>query len=107
VVRVTQVLVNPAQQNTISDRTLQPTGIGDVRSLSSDHVNSSNEPSIWEGSKYLKTLRLDGCQGITDIGLSALGHGCRQLQSIKLSHCHGITDIGTSTGPWMSSASIN
>jgi hypothetical protein len=44
----------------------------------------------------LQEIDLYDCQGITDIGVSALGHGCGQLQEIDLSGCQGVTDIGVS-----------
>ena len=48
------------------------------------------------GCKNLQTISLRDCQGITDIGLSALVHGCNRLKTINLSRCKGITDIGLS-----------
>ena len=33
------------------------------------------------------TIDLSGCGGITDVGVSAVGHGCPLLQEINLSHC--------------------
>jgi hypothetical protein len=52
--------------------------------------------SKWKKRKYLLLINLSGCQGITDIGLSALGAGCRMLQVIDLGGCQGITEIGLS-----------
>jgi F-box and leucine-rich repeat protein 2/20 len=75
---------------------MQSPGIGGVHSLSCDQINSSNKLSICEGRKYLETLRRDCCEGITDIGVSPLGHACCQLQSIDLCGCHGLTDVGLS-----------
>jgi Leucine Rich repeat len=95
-IRVTQILVNPDQRNTIPDRTLQSTGIISVQFVSSDDEPNSNIQLARDESKYLQTIHLGGCEGITHIGASALGHVCRQLQSIDLSGCQGITDIGVS-----------
>jgi Leucine Rich repeat len=44
----------------------------------------------------LLSIDLDGCRGITDIGVSVLARGCHQLQSINLGGCRKITDIGVS-----------
>ena len=52
--------------------------------------------ALGHGCSQLKTINLSGCQGITDIGVSALGRGCGQLQSINLYHCRGVTDMGVS-----------
>jgi hypothetical protein len=95
-IRVTQILVNPAQQNTISDRTLQSTDIISVQFVSSDDEPNSSMLFTWGESKYIRTLHLGGCEGITDIGVSALCHGCGQLQTIYLSGCEGISDKGVS-----------
>jgi hypothetical protein len=52
--------------------------------------------SIWEGHKYLQSIDLYGCWGITDMVISALGHGCGQLHTVILSYCQGITEFGVS-----------
>ena len=95
-VRVSQVLVNNKHSDRISDVTFNAAGI--KSSLISHSEESIRESilSIWEGCKYLLSINLGYCQGITDVGLSALGHGCSQLQTINLSDCQGITDVGLS-----------
>ena len=41
-------------------------------------------------------LDLQGCENITEIGISALGQSCPLLSSISLPHCNKVTDIGIS-----------
>ena len=61
-----------------------------------DDMITGRKMIIWNGSKYLKSIDLNHCVRITDIGVSALGHGCGQMESIDLNHCVRITDIGVS-----------
>ena len=44
----------------------------------------------------LRRIRLSNCEGITDIGLSALGDNCCLLKELNISSCKNITDIGVS-----------
>jgi hypothetical protein len=95
-IRITQVLVNPAQLDTISDWTLQSADIDGIRGVPGTDITSSRTLFIWEESEHLQILHLAGCQGITDIDLIALGHGCGQIKLVDLTGCTGITDVGVS-----------
>ena len=44
----------------------------------------------------LRSIDLEGCNKVTDAGISALGAGCGQLQSINLGSCNAVTDAGVS-----------
>ena len=48
------------------------------------------------GFHHLTSIDLSNCDGISDIGVSAIAEGCHQLTSIDLSNCDGISDIGVS-----------
>jgi hypothetical protein len=49
---------------------------------------------IWEERRYLLSIDLTICRGITNLGLSERGHGFSQLQTVNLCNCRGITVIG-------------
>ena len=95
-IHVTQVLVDPYHNDRVSDLTFVPVGITCGRNSYDDEAKYDSILSIWEGRKYLLSINLSKCQGITDIGLSALGRGCGQLHTINLSGCGSITDVGLS-----------
>lgn len=41
----------------------------------------------------LKSINLDGCKDVTDVGATALAH-CSRLQNLNLSWCRQVTDVG-------------
>ena len=45
--------------------------------------------------RTIRSIRLAGCQALTDAGLTALR--CPNLQSLDLEGCHGVTACGTGT----------
>jgi hypothetical protein len=91
---VTQLLVNLKYRDTISDLTFQAVGINGSQTVRDEEVKGESNLSIWKESKYLLSIDLTRCRGITDMALSALGHGCGQLQTMNISACFGVTDIG-------------
>ena len=95
-IHVTQVLVDPNHNDRVSDLTFVPVGITCGRISYDDEAKYDSILSIWEERKYLLSINLSECQGITDIGLSALGRGCGQLKTIDLFFCLGFTDVGIS-----------
>ena len=95
-IHVTQVLVDHDHKDSVSDVTFVAVGITCGGMTCVDKLKSDSIWSIWEERKNLLTINLDGCRGITDISVSALGRGCGQLQTIDLNHCEGITDMGVS-----------
>ena len=97
-IRITQVLAKQDKCVKLSDGTftLEAVDANVLRSVSCDDMVNNSDMIIWEGCRYLQSINLSRCLGITDIGVSALGHGCGQLQSIDLSSCTSITDIGVS-----------
>jgi hypothetical protein len=52
-----------------------------------DNMVTTRKMKIWNRSKYRKSIDLNHCEDVTDIGVSALGHGCGQLESINLNRC--------------------
>jgi len=42
----------------------------------------------------LVSLSLNGCEGVTDLFLLALGQGCPKLESLSLQRCKRISDVG-------------
>ena len=95
-IHVTQVLVDLNHKDRVSDVTFVAVGINCGGMSCVDEAKSDSIWSKWEERKYLLSINLDRCRGITDIGVSALGDGCGQLHTIDLSYCQGITDIGLS-----------
>ena len=95
-IHVTQVLADHNHKDRVSDLTFVAVGITCERIKCDDEVKSDSIWSIWEHRKNLLSMNLSGCQGITDMGVSALGDGCSQLHTIDLSGCRGITDMGVS-----------
>jgi hypothetical protein len=95
-IRVSQFFADWGQSDKISDLTFEAARINGGRTLSGEEIKGESISLIWEQGKYLKSIYLSGCQGITDAGLSALCYGCSQLQVIFLSSCDGITDISLS-----------
>ena len=93
---MTQVLVDLNHKDRVSDVTFVAVGIACGGISYDDEVKSDSIWSIWEERKYLLSINLSGCQGITDMGISALGRGCGQLHTINLSGCDDITDMGVS-----------
>jgi Leucine Rich repeat len=93
---VTHVFVGLKHRDTVSDITFEAVDINVSPYLCEKVVRVDDSLTIWEGHKYLLSIDLSGCKGITVIGLSALGHGCDQLQTINLCGCQGITDAGLS-----------
>jgi Leucine Rich repeat len=91
---VTQILVDLNHKDRVSDVTFVAVGITCGGISYDDEVKSDSIWSIWEEREYLLSLNLSGCQGITDIGISALADGCGHLHTINLSGCQGITDMG-------------
>ena len=79
-IRITHILVKFSHRDRISKLIFEAVGI----------------LSIWKERRYLESIDLSGCRGITDVGVSALGHGCGQLQAINLSGCNRVTNIGVS-----------
>ena len=95
-IHVTHVLVDLNHKDRVSDVTFVAVGIACGGMSCVDEVKSDSIWSIWEERKYLLSINLDGCRGITDMGVSALADGCGQLHTINLSCCQGITDKGVS-----------
>jgi hypothetical protein len=78
-IHVTQVLADPYHNDRVSDLTFVPVGITCGRISYDDEAKYDSILLIWEERKYLLSINLSKCQGITDIGISALGRGCGQL----------------------------
>ena len=76
-IRITHILVSSKHRHRISEHIFE----------------AINILSIWKERRYLESIDLSGCESITDIGVSALGHGCGQLQMINLHGCWGVTDM--------------
>jgi hypothetical protein len=93
-VRVTQILVSLKHRGRVSDLTFEAVGINLKRNSCRVEESSDSILSTWEERKCFELIDISQCYGITDIGVSALGHGCGHLQTINLSDCRGITDIG-------------
>ena len=49
-----------------------------------------------QGLSQVTSIDLHDCQGISDVGVSAIAQGCPLLTSIYLGGCHHISDIGVS-----------
>ena len=78
------MLVDLNHKDRVTDLTFVAVGITCGRIPCDDEVQGNSIWSIWEERKYLKSVDLSQCQGITDIGVSALGDGCGQLHTINL-----------------------
>ena len=90
----TQILVSADHSDEVSDLTFEALGIHSNPTLCGEKEKGDSILATWEKRKYLQTIDLSSCEGITDIGISALCHGCDQLLTIHLSRCQGITDTG-------------
>ena len=105
-IRIAHILVNPKHRDRISELIFEAVGILSIwkerRYLKSidlhdcEGITDICVSALGDGCGQLQEINLSGCEGITDIGVSALGHGCGQLQTINLAGCEGITDIGVS-----------
>jgi Leucine Rich repeat len=97
-ISITQILVNlkHRDEERVSDVTFEAVGINRGQKSCGEGQSGDSMLSIWEEGKYLKSVDLSHCHGITDMVVSALADGCGQLQSINLSQCHHITDDGLS-----------
>ena len=95
-IRVIHIQMKLDNSDRISDLTFEPVDISGTPASYGDEVENDSILSKWEGRKHLQSIDLHNCKGITDMGLSALGHGCGQLQTIDLSQCQCITDMGLS-----------
>jgi F-box and leucine-rich repeat protein 2/20 len=91
-IRVAKILVD----NAVCDVTFSAVGIDGRPTSCGEEVKNDSILSTWEGRKYLLSVDLSYCRGITDNGLLAIGHECGQLQTIDLRCCEGIRDIGVS-----------
>ena len=49
-----------------------------------------------QGLSQVTSIDLHNCQGISDVGVSAIAQGCPLLTSIDLFGCHHISDVGVS-----------
>jgi F-box/leucine-rich repeat protein 2/20 len=58
-----------------------------TRSQMSFRITDVSLLSFGQRSKYLKVLRLNGCDHITDVGLTWLAEGCIVLQELDLCRC--------------------
>ena len=87
-ISITQILVNLKHRDKkrVSDFTFKAVGINRGQKSCGEGQSGDSMLSIWEERKYLKSVNLSQCQGITDMGVSALGRGCDQLQSTNLSN---------------------
>jgi Leucine Rich repeat len=68
---ITQVLVDHNHRYSISDLTFEAVIIDSY----GGEANGDRVLAAWEGCRHLLSLHLSDCQGITDIGVSALGRG--------------------------------
>jgi hypothetical protein len=83
-IRLSNILVNPKQRIKLSDSTFEAKNINGNRSEYGVDAMNVRKLTIWEECKYLQSIDLSNCDGITDITVSAIGHGCDQLQSISV-----------------------
>ena len=97
-ISITQILVNlkHRDEKRVSDLTFEAVGVNRGQKSCGEGQSGDSMLSIWEERKYLKSVNLSGCHGITDMVVSVLGDGCGQLQTIDLSCCDAITDMGVS-----------
>jgi hypothetical protein len=93
-IRVTQIIANRKHSERVSDLTFGAVGMNGSRTSCDEEVKSDDNFLMWEESKYVLSIDISGCQGITDLGLAAVDLRCRQLQTINLSGCQGIKDVG-------------
>jgi Leucine Rich repeat len=93
---VRQILVNSFHRNSLSDLTFRAVCINSSHLLYGEETKGDSILSRWGGWKYLESIDLRRCPGITDIRISALGQGCGQLQTFIVRNCPGIIDIGIS-----------
>lgn len=59
----------------------------------------ASEKGFWvmgnaQGSQKLRSLKLNSCHGVTDLGLEAMGKGCPNLKWFCLQKCSLLSDIG-------------
>jgi Leucine Rich repeat len=90
---ISQILVNLKHRDRVSDLTFESVGINRGEKSCGEGESGDSILSIWKERKYLKSVNLSRCRGITDMGVSALGDGCGQLQTINLNRCEGVTDM--------------
>jgi Leucine Rich repeat len=95
-IRITQVHVKAEKCVKVCNSSLKSIGTNFVRPVLCDDMITIRKMIIWIGSKHLKSIDLNHCVRITDIGVSALCQGSGQLESINLNHSVRITDIGVS-----------
>ena len=61
-----------------------------------DGISDIGVSAIAEGCHQLTWINLSCCRSISDTGVSAIAEGCHQLASICLGGCDSISDIGVS-----------
>ena len=49
--------------------------------------------ALGQKSHSLRTLKLNGCDCITDVGLNWLTEGCKALEEIDLSNCNKVSTV--------------
>jgi F-box and leucine-rich repeat protein 2/20 len=86
-IRLSQILVIASHRDKVSDLTFEAVGINCYPASCDEEVKDDSILSTWEGRKYVQTIDLSSCGGITDIGLSALCYRCDQLQTIDFEDC--------------------
>ncbi|CAM8898046.1 unnamed protein product [Rhodiola kirilowii] len=62
-------------------------------------LQTVNEKGFWvmgscQGLQMLKNLTIASCQGVTDLGLAAIGKGCPNLKQLWLRKCALLSDNG-------------
>uniref|UniRef100_A0A7N0TCC2 F-box domain-containing protein n=1 Tax=Kalanchoe fedtschenkoi TaxID=63787 RepID=A0A7N0TCC2_KALFE len=62
-------------------------------------LRTVNEKGFWvmgscQGLQMLKSLTIASCQGVTDLGLAAIGKGCLNLKQLCLRKCALLSDNG-------------
>ena len=82
-IHVSHVLVDLNHKDRVSDVTFVAVSIACGGMSCVDEVKDDTIWSIWEERKYLLSINLGCCRGITDMGVSALGRGCGQLHTIN------------------------
>ena len=105
-IRLTHIQVNWKHRDRICELIFEAVGILSIwkerrylESIDLNHcwgITDMGVSALVDGCGQLHTINISGIWSITDIGLSALGHGCGQLQSISLGDCHRITDMSVS-----------
>ena len=88
-IHVTQMLLDLNHKDRVSDVTFVAVGITCGGISYDDEVKGDSIWSKWEERKYLLSMNLSGCEGITDMGVLAQGACVRAAAVCRADHGRG------------------